>query len=290
MIPTAPAARRRPNYFYANVSLTLVLFLLGVFATWVLQAAFLGERLKESVDVLVELREGTNEVARLDLTQRLAAKPFAKPESVVFRPKEEALGEMGDEISRDLVALDLPNPFRDMLSFNVYAEQLNPDSLGRIALELGNEPEVLDVYYQEDLIGTTVKRAERFGWLLLGFGLLLVLMAVWLIHNLVRLSLYANRFLIKNQQLVGASWGFISRPYLRRAAANGLLCGLLAAGLLFGLQYGLDRLVPELQLLARPQWLLALYAALVILALVISWLSHYFTVRRYLKMRADDLY
>lgn len=291
--PVSPAAttrRRRPNYLYTNISVTLVLLLLGIFGLWMLQAAHLGKTMKEQVDLLIELREGTNEVARLDLVSKLKTKPYALAESIEFRDKDNALAEMGEEINHDLQELNLPNPFRDMLSFNVAAAYLQQDSLDQIVLDLKQEAVVLDVFYQENFIDDMIEKAQRFGWVFLGVGLLLVLIAMVLIHNMVRLSLYANRFLIKSQQLVGATWGFISRPYLRRAAVHGLLCGLLAVALLFGLQFWLHSLLPELQLFGRPDWLAMLYGGIVLLGVLISWLSHYFTVRRYLRMRTDDLY
>jgi cell division transport system permease protein len=255
-----------------------------------LRAFHLGESLKEQVDVLVELREGTDKVARSTFEAALAKQPYFVVGSLEFRDKETALAEMGAEITQDLRELNLPNPFRDMLSFNVKADYLNQDSLDNITLQLGEDPVVLDVFYQDSFIDELMEKARRFGWILLGLGVVLVLIAMLLIHNTVRLSLYANRFLIKNQQLVGANWRFISAPYLRRAFWHGLLSGVLAAAVLLSLQFWLDREVPELRLFDQPEWVAGLYVGLILLGILINWLSHFFTVRRYLRMRADDLY
>lgn len=289
-LPVLKRKGRKPNFTYTIISVALVLMLLGIFGLWMLQAYLLDKSLKESVDILVELREETTETDRKALTTRIGALPYVVGGSVEFRDKETALAEMGEEITQDLKELDLPNPFRDMLSFNVAADYLQQDSLEWITVRLREEAAVLDVYYQDNFIDGIMEKARRFGWVFLAVGVLLVLIAMVLIHNTVRLSLYANRFLIKSQQLVGATWGFVSRPYLRRAAWHGLLSGLLAVGALVGLQYALHQQLPELQLFARPQWLIALYLGLVLLGVLINWLSHFFTVRRYLKMRADDLY
>lgn len=287
---TVRSRGRKPNFTYTVVSVALVLLLLGIFGLWTLRAYHLGESLKEQVDVLIELREGTDKVARSSLEAKLTEMPYFVAGSLEFRDKETALAEMGTEITQDLRELNLPNPFRDMISFNVKAAYLNQDSLDNVTLQLGSEAAVLDVFYQDSFIDEMMEKARRFGWVLLGLGVVLVLIAMVLIHNTVRLSLYANRFLIKNQQLVGANWSFISRPYLRRAFWHGLLSGILAAVVLLSLQFWLDREVPELRLFDQPEWLVGLYAALILLGILINWLSHFFTVRRYLRMRADDLY
>ncbi|MEL6142512.1 MAG: FtsX-like permease family protein, partial [Bacteroidota bacterium] len=210
--------------------------------------------------------------------------------STVFRSKEAALTEMGDEINQDLVDLDLPNPFRDMITFNVPSAYLQEDSLKTISTSLEEHPMVRDVFYQEKFINRILINARRLSFVFLGVALLLVLIAVILIHNTVRLALYANRFLIKTQELVGATWSFISRPYLRRAFWHGLLSGLLAVAGLIGIQLWLQTQAPELQLFERPLWLGILYFSLLLLGVLISYISHYSVVRRYLRMRVDDLY
>lgn len=282
--------QRRPNYFYTVVSVALVLLLLGLFGLWLLQAAHLSKTLKENIDILVELREDTEQLTRENLAARLGAKPFVRPGSVRFRSKEEALEEMGDEVNRDLVALDLPNPFRDMLIFNVTETYMQTDSLAQVAEQIQEEAPVLAVVYQEQFVDRVIANAKRLAYIFLVISALLVLIAMVLIHNTVRLSLYANRFIIKNQQLVGADWGFISKPYLRRAFWHGLLSGLLAVAAIVGVQTWLQQQAPDLGLFAQPAWLIGLYTAIVCLGIFISWVSNYTVVRKYLRMRVDDLY
>lgn len=291
MEPGVPVrTQRRPNYSYTIFSVALVLLLLGLFGLWLWQAAQLGRQLQEKVDILVELREDVDENDRNGLIERMGKHDFIREESIRFRSRDKALEEMGDEISRDLVELDLPNPFRDMLIFNVGAEYLKEDSLAQMATILRQEASVYDVYYQETFIGRVVENARRLAFVFLGFAVLLVLIVVVLIHNTVRLSLYSNRFLIKTQELVGATWGFISRPYLRRALLHGAISGLLAVTGLAGIQLWLQQQLPELRLFEPPEVLIIGYAVLVLLGMLISWLSHYSVVRRYLRMRVDDLY
>jgi len=286
---TAPP-HRRPNYLYTIISVALVLLLIGLFGLWLLQAAHLSESLKEEIDILVELQDDVSVTDRQSFMSDLEKEVYVRRGSTVFRSKEDAPTEMGDEINQDLVDLDLPNPFRDMVTFNVPADYLQEDSLRTISSSLEQLPLVRDVFYQEKFINRILVNAKRLSFVFLGVALLLVLIAVLLIHNTVRLSLYANRFLIKTQELVGATWSFISRPYLRRALWHGLLSGVIAVSGLVGVQSWLQLQAPELQLFARPIWLAILYGSLLLLGVLISYVSHYSVVRRYLRMRVDDLY
>ncbi|MEM7571593.1 MAG: permease-like cell division protein FtsX [Bacteroidota bacterium] len=292
MQATAPKSSRgrRPNYLYTLISVALVLFLLGVFGLYLLQATHLSQTLKEQLDIIVELEDDVDASQRLTMMETIADRAEVRTGSITYVSKEAGLAEMGDEFQEDLDELGLPNPLRNMLTFNVRADYLETDSLEATATALRLMPGVADVYYQENFVDRVADNAGRLGWVLLGVAALLVLISVVLIHNTVRLSLYANRFLIKTQQTVGATWGFISRPYLRRAFGHGLLSGVLAVSGLLGLQYWLQQQTPELRLFERTDWLIALYIGLIILGILINYLSHYAVVRRYLRMRIDDLY
>ncbi|MEM8586271.1 MAG: permease-like cell division protein FtsX [Bacteroidota bacterium] len=288
--PPTTDRSRRPNYIYTLVSVALVLFLVGIFGLYLLQAAHLSQTIKEQLDIMVELVDETEDGDRSDLMARIANRAEVRENSVVFVSKEQGLADMGDDFQQDLEQLGLPNPLHDMLSFNVKADYLHPDSLGITAAALRADPLVLDVFYQENFVDEVAQQAGKLGWIMLSIAVLLIIICVVLIHNTVRLSLYANRFIIKTQQTVGATWGFISKPYLRRAIGHGLLSGLLAVLGLVALQSWLQQSTPELRLFDRPDWLVMLYVGLVVLGVLINYLSHYAVVRRYLRMRIDDLY
>lgn len=282
--------QRRPNYVYAIMSVAAVLFLLGFFGVLLLQANRLSSALKEKIDLIVELREDTPTEAREKVEAGLRKSPFVKEGSVRFISKEAAIEEMSKEFGEDLLRLDLPNPLYDVVTFNVTADYLATDSLANIRARLRQWSAVSDVYYQESLVDQVATNARRIGWVALAIGLFFVLMAALLIHNTVRLALYANRFLIKTQELVGATWSFISRPYLQRSLRHGLLSGVLAIGGLLLTLWWLERQVPELDVLRSPGSLLFLFIGLVLLGVLINWISTYYVVRKYLRMRVDDLY
>ncbi len=282
--------RSRPNYLYSIISVALVLFLLGFFGMIILQAQHLVKVLKEQVNLLVEIEAGTpgQDIARLQ--EYLRDSYYTKEGSVEFISREEAARIMQEDFGEDFLKLDLPNPFYDVVSFNVKAAYMEPDSLQAIRANLKARGYVNDVYYQESLVDEIAGNVRRIGYIALGIGLFFVLIATTLIHNTIRLALYANRFLIKNMELVGASWRFISRPYLWRAVLHGLLSGLLAITALLALFYWAQSDLPELELMSEPLPTSLLFGGLLLLGILITTLSTYYVVNKYLKMRVNDLY
>ncbi|TXF88043.1 hypothetical protein FUA23_16300 [Neolewinella aurantiaca] len=281
----------RPNQLYVIISLALVLFLLGLVGLWTFQANYLTKQLQESLDIIVELNDDHTEIQRMELIADITAARFNKPGSQPeYVSKQAALEEMGDDLQRDLNDLGLNNPLLDVVTFNVPVAYLQSDSLAAIATEIQTQPGVAAVFYQENFVDRIAENARRMGYILLGLAGLFALVAALLIHNTVRLSLYANRFTIKTQELVGASWGFISKPYLWRAVGQGIVSGLIAIGGVAGLQYWLQSVLPELNLFAEPLPLVCLYGGILLLGLLINFVSHYVVVRRYLRLRLDDLY
>ena len=284
------AGRTRPNYLYSIISVALVLFVLGFFALMVLNARQLVQGLKEKVNLIVELKEGTGEAEASQLQEQLAVSSYSKAGSVTYISKEQAAEIMREEFGEDFLKLDLPNPLYDVITFNVKAIYMDPDSLKKVRESLMEQPAVSDVYYQESLVNEISDNIRSLSLIGLGILIFSIIVAGTLIHNTVRLALYANRFLIKNMELVGASWEFISRPYIRRGAWHGGLSGLLASVALMLLYFWMEKAVPGLQ--GGQHWggLLSLALLLCLLGIAINTFSTYYVVRKYLKMRVDDLY
>ncbi|MEM1217001.1 MAG: permease-like cell division protein FtsX [Bacteroidota bacterium] len=290
MDKSTPPPRQRPRYSYTIISVAAVLFLLGFFGMLLLQSQQLTRILKEQVDIIVEVEANTAGPVREALGKRLDGSPFVRAGSVRFTSREDALALMSDELGEDLLSLDLPNPLYDVFTFNTPARYLAADSLAAIRELLLVQEGVSDVYYQESLVDQLASNISRISWILLGVAVLFVLLALTVIHNTIRLDLYANRFLIKTQELVGATWEFISRPYLRKALWNGLISALLAVGLLIGLQWWMAEQLPEIRQLQHPLALGVLFVLLIVLGMLINWVSTYFVVRKYLNLREDELY
>lgn len=282
--------RTRPNYFYAILSVALVLFLLGLFGLIAIQANQLVRVFKERINVLIELQEGTDTESIANLQARLEKSRFTKANTVTFISREEAAKDMAETFGEDFLKLDLPNPFYDILTFNLNAEYVQTDSIKRIRAGIARDPNVSGVYYQETLVDEVGGNINRIGLISLVAGLFFIVVAVTLIHNTIRLALYANRFIIRNMELVGASWEFISRPYLIRSLRHGLLSAAIAIGALILLLGWAQNRLPELRQIEDLTGFILLFAGLVVLGVLINMASTYYVVRKYLRMREDDLY
>jgi cell division transport system permease protein len=282
--------RTKPNYFYAIISVALVLFLLGFFVLVVLQGQQVIKLSKEKVEIIVELKENTSEDLREDLSARLAKTQYVKENSIKFISKEEGAELMRKEFGEEFILLDMPNPLYDVLTFNVKSQYMQPDSLSRIREVVRELNAVSDVFYQESIADEIINNIQKLSLIALVLGIFLLFVAFVLIHNTIRLALYANRFIIKNMELVGASWDFISRPYIFRSMLHGLISGVLAIAGLVLVVISMQSLLPELGQLNDFFAFAILGISLVILGILISCISTWFVVNKYLKMRVDDLY
>ena len=280
----------RPNYSYAIISVALVLFLLGFFGFIVLQGQQVIKFAKEKVEIIVELKSETAQKDIDKIKRQLSREHFAKAGSVKFIAKEDGAKMMQEEFGEEFMKLDLPNPLYDILTFNVKSEFLEASKLSAIRSDLKTNTFVNDVFYQENLVNAIAQNIKKLSYYGLGIAFFFIIVAITLIHNTVKLSLFANRFLIKNMELVGASWEFISRPYLRRSFKHGFLSALIAIGLLIVILVMAYSEIPELNEM-NPTWnVLLMFVILVILGVLLTTASTWYVVKKYLKMRVDDLY
>lgn len=283
-------SRNKPTYLYAILSVSLVLLMVGLFALTVLHGHRLVSLFKEKVDVWLELRSDVPEAEIARIIQEVRQQPFVKKETVTYVTREQAAAIMREDLGDESLLEDIPNLMRDVIRFNVQASFFQEDSLRQWRETLKQDTLVAELYVEAANTGNIGRNIENIGWFTLGLGLLLVFAAVTIIHNTIRLALYTNRFLIKNQELVGASWNFISRPYLRRGILNGLWSALLAIALLILLLNWAQHAMPEIEELEDLNGILAIFTSLILLGVLISSLSTYFVVRKFLRMRVDDLY
>lgn len=282
--------RVKPNYIYAIISVALVLFIIGLFGVITLHARKLVVLFKEKVDVWIELKPNTGQADVTRLIGQVRNQPFVKKETVTFITKEQAIAQIKEELGDDGLVGDIPNMMRDIVRFNVESQFMNLDSLSRWREAMRQDTVVADLFFEEAATHNVGRNIEKLGWLVLGIGFLLIFAAVSLIHNTIRLALYSNRFIIKNQELVGASWEFISKPYIRRGIWNGFLSALVAISGLLLLVVWLQRRMPEIKELEDTNGMALLFLGLLVLGVLISGLSSHFTIKKFLRMRLDDLY
>ena len=285
--------KRKPNYNYAIFSVALVLFLIGIFGLFILHTPKWIKAFKEDMVLMIEFREGTTSENVQKVMTRLEESEYIKPGSVEFISKEDAIVEMKNELGEDWEALEIANPFFDMVNFNLKGDYLNKKELEKVSNWVKEDTAVSDVFYQGEIAEQINANLRKIGWSSFILGLLFIILAVSLIHTTIRLAMYSDRFLIKNMQLVGASWNFISKPYLEKGLKNGLWSAIIAIVMLFILMLLMQNQFPDIKLnlwLDSPFSLLLVIIGMVILGILISGLSTYYIVNKYLNMRLDDLY
>lgn len=282
--------KARPNYVYAIISEALILFVIGLLAAVLLKSTAWLQQYRENIDIMVEIEQDASQENIRKLLARLKADRRVLPESVSFISKEAGAELLRQDFGEDFTHLGFPNPLYDIITFNLPSALLRRDSLERIRQEFTQLPGVHDLYYQELFLDQAFSNLSRVREASLLLSVLLLFLAYHLIYNTFRLALYANRFLIKNMEMVGASWAHISRPFLGRALLYGLSSSLLAiTGIVLLLEGSAKYLgVEELSRFDLP--LLLLYAGILLLGTSIAVLSTYRVVRRYLQLRMDDLY
>jgi cell division transport system permease protein len=284
------AKRRKTNYFYSIISVSLVLFLMGFFGTALLFVRQQAASQQEKITLMVEIKEGADSSELVRLKQELPAMEFVKNKAVRFISKQEAADVMRQSLGDELINPDMPLPFFDAYSVSMKSEFLTKEYIEVARQKIKENLAVNDVYMDEGLIGDVSKTVEKIAFFAFIAAFLFIIVAITLIHNTIRINLYSDRFIIKNMELVGASWGFITRPYIRKGIWNGFISGILAVGMIGGIWYFAQKSTPELNFLFQSPVFLSSILVLILLGILISWISTFYVVKKYLRMRLDDLY
>lgn len=283
--------RPQPNFIWSILSVAAVLFLLGVFGLISIHSNSFMKSLKEEFEIIVEINPEATEKQIANLSEALAAEEGVMKGSVKFTSKEDGLKSLSDDLGDELLKMEMPNPLPDIISFRMDGETFDLANLESIREKYSRgRSEILTIYYQEGLIEGVVANLDRIAYVFLFAGLLLSFLALMLIYNAIRLSIYANRFLIRNMELVGASWGFIRRPFLQKSVKHGLVSVVIAI-LALAAFYGVtaERLPETAQYLSMGN-IIYLIGLLVVAAILINLTSTWIVVTRFLKMRTSDLH
>jgi cell division transport system permease protein len=270
------------------MSLSLVLFLLGIVGWIFINAKLLVNHVKENVAVQVYLKEDASKPDADRLKKIIDAAVYTK--EAVLKSKEEAAEEMKAKTGDDFVAFLGFNPLPTAININLKAEYANPDSIAWIEKEIVSDKSVREVVYQKVLIDNISNNTKKISGIILFFSILLIVIAVALINNTIRLSIYAKRFLLRTMYLVGATQGFIRKPFILNGIINGVVAGIIADILIVGFIVLANRFIPELLVVQNPNYLVVLFLVTIVTGILISGLSAALSVRRYLRLKASDLY
>lgn len=272
--------------------MTLVLFLAGVFGSMIIQSQQLVNFFKEQMVLIAELENGYSKSELDSLQKVIAVKDYIKPNSIEFISKEDATKIMEEEFGgeEDFGQLGLVNPLYDVITFYVKADSMNVVSLESIAQSLEASPMVNQIIYEKNMVGNISSYWDKIGWIGLAISLILVIVAIFLIVYAVRQALYTDRFLIKNMHLVGATPSFITRPYARKGVIGGLLSAVFACIGLLLIRAWIIRQIPEIGKHFSISNLSIIFIVLLLLGIVITAGSAWYTVRQYLKSDINELY
>jgi len=182
------------------------------------------------------------------------------------------------------------NPLLASIEVKMKAEYAHPDSLANIKSQLIKSSKVKEISYEESLVKMVQENIQRVGVLMLAFSLLLLVVAIALINNSIRLSIYSKRFLIKSMQLVGATQPFIRKPFVQKGVVHGIYSALIAILLIMGVMYYSQQYLPDLIQIQDIEILAYLFVIVMILGIVISWVSTSLAVRKFIRTRSDKLY
>ena len=280
--------RRGMQWVTLCISTAMVLVLLGIILLSVQTSRNLSAWVKENLTVTVMLDEdvSVNEAKRL--CRDLYHRPYAR--NIDYVSKEQALAEQTEAMGSDPSEFLGANPFVATLELQLKSDYANRDSLMWIIYELQKNPKVTDVAYQEDLMDNVNRNLGRMNIVLLVLAALLTFVSFSLINNTVRLSVYSRRFLIHTMKLVGASWGFIRRPFMRQALAAGIIAALLAIAVLGAGVYALYNYEPNIQNIITWRELVITAVAVMLFGIIITSICSWISVGKILKMSAGEIY
>lgn len=270
------------------ISTTLVLILLGLVVFSVLTARNLSAYVKENLTVTVLLDDNMSVNDAHILCRNLYQRPYVR--HIDYISKEQAQKEQAEAMGSDPSEFLGFNPFSATLELRLKSDYANRESLQWISREIQKRPGVSSVSYQEDLMDKVNNNLQRLSFILLALAVLLTCVSFSLISNSVKLSVYSRRFLIHTMKLVGASWGFIRRPFLRRAIGVGMIAAILACCALgVGIWFLFDY-EPNLETFITWREMAVVGVAVFVFGIVITALCAYFSVNRFLRMTAGELY
>ena len=280
--------RRRMQLVTLCISTSMVLVLLGLVVLSVLTSRNLSVWVKENLTVTVMLSDDASVNDAKRLCKALYHRPYSR--NIDYVSKEQALKEQSAAMGSDPSEFLGANPFVATLELQLKSDYANRDSLKWIVKELKKKPIVTDVAYQADLMDEVNRNLTHINFVLLFLALLLTFVSFALINNTVRLSVYSRRFLIHAEKLVGASWGFIRKPFLKQALGVGIIAAILAIGVLGLIVYGIYYYEPAILAVINWQEMVITGVAVMLFGIIITAVCSWISVGHFLRMTAGDLY
>ena len=270
------------------VSVTLVLLLMGLTVLTFFMGNGISSYMKENMSFSVMLSEDVSDAEISNLRKNLDGMPFVK--SSLFISKEEAKEQLIEDLGEDPEELLGFNPATDCIEIYLHSNYANSDSLIFVSQQIKAQTNVDDLLYRQEALDMVNDNLTKISTILLGLSLVLLFISFTLIRNTIRLSIYAKRFIINTMRLVGATNGFIRKPFIIRNIVDGVIAALLANVLIMGLLYYLSQQYADLRSVLQTNDMIYVFASVVVLGIAITYISTIFAVNHYLRMKTNHLY
>ncbi|MGM0634711.1 MAG: cell division protein FtsX [Bacteroidota bacterium] len=282
--------RRRliSSYFSVVISISLVLFLLGLLSLLVLNTKKVADHFKEQIALTVYFKDSAKEVEINQLEKTLSLAEYTK--STQFISKEDAAKKYSEEIGEDFMEFLGYNPLQNAIDIYFNADYVSEVKVAEIKRDILENDFVDDVDYDKPLIALLNDNIKKLSFWILVISGIFTFIAVLLINSSIRLSVYSKRFIIKTMQMVGATKGFIRRPFIWKSVKLGMLGSVVSLVGMAVVLYYLNQSFPELQLLSDELILAAIFGGIFILGILITWISTFFATQRFLNLKTDELY
>ncbi|MEG0039890.1 MAG: permease-like cell division protein FtsX, partial [Bacteroides sp.] len=276
------------QFITSSISTTLVLLLLGLVVFFVLAAHNLSIYVRENISFSVLISDEMKESEILTLQKKLNKEAFVKETEYIS--KKQALREQTEAMGTDPEEFLGYNPFTASIEIKLNSDYANSDSIAKIEKLMKKNTNIREVLYQRDLIDAVNENIRNISLVLLTLAVVLTFISFALINNTIRLAIYSKRFLIHTMKLVGASWGFIRGPFLRRNIWSGVLAAVMADTILMGTAYWLVSYEPELIRVITPTVMVLVSGSVFAFGIIITFLCAYLSINKYLRMKASTLY
>lgn len=276
------------SYFSVVLSIFLVLFLLGTLGLFVINSKRLSDNFKEEIAMTVFFKNEANDSVMKAFTEEMKTAKFAK--SYEYVSKEQAAAEHKEVIGEDFMQFLGVNPLQNSFDIHLKADFVTNPEIAKIENRLRKNAMVADIVYDKQLVTLVNDNVKNISmWILIITGVF-AFVSVLLINSSLRLSIYANRFIIKTMQMVGATKSFIRKPFIKTSVILGFIGAVLAILALIGLLVYIQFNFPNLGIMEDQLAISVVLLGVLVMGIVITWISTYFATQRFLNLRTDDLY
>lgn len=276
------------SYVSVVLSVFLVLFLLGMLGLFIINSKRLSDNFKEDIVMTVFFKNEAVDSTFTAFDAEMKAAKFAK--DFKFVSKDDAAKQHKEVIGEDFMEFLGTNPLYNSYDIHLKAEYVTNPGFSKVESQIRANPMVADVVYDKQLITLVNDNIKKVTFWVLLVSAIFAVISFLLINSSLRLSIYANRFIIKTMQMVGATKAFIRKPFITRSIILGIIGSVLAVLVLIGVLFYINTNFPALEIFKDIELTIGVLIAVLALGILITWISTYFATQRFLNLRTDDLY